>query len=76
VKENFCYFNFRAPVTIVTNWVTEPTNVRMKAIQKEPRRRITTEVNFKVNAERELKGHRSRDCWNKDENKDKRPANW
>jgi Zinc knuckle len=23
-----------------------------------------------------LKGHKSKDCWNKEENKDKRPANW
>jgi hypothetical protein len=23
-----------------------------------------------------LKGHRSKDCWNKEENKDKRAANW
>jgi Zinc knuckle len=23
-----------------------------------------------------LNGHRSKDCWNKEENKDKRPANW
>jgi hypothetical protein len=23
-----------------------------------------------------LKGHRSKDCWNKEKNKDKRPANW